>query len=339
MSGWRPLLRQFAYRSGALSLARVRMRRALTVIMLHRVVDPADLDFVHADPTYTLSAPMFDQLLAFFQNHYSIVSLGDVMAARDGTRNLPDHALLITFDDGWADNLRYAAPLLKSRELPAVIFVVPQAILSGSDAWWQEQVFAAGRSGMLDAWLDQGQIRARIMPGRDVGGLPHNLEVVTRLALMDEQERTEILATLPSMSCHSRMMLKPEDLPNLAAFGIDIGLHGYAHAPLTAVADVTTELCHAREAIAELSKGTAMTTALGCPHGRYDDRVIAGTDAAGVTLVFTSDPYLNLTKRGMLSARRPLGRINVEARHIAAAGPHRLDPAAAARWLWARDCR
>src|SRR5437773_6222275 len=149
----RRLLRTAAYRSGALGLARTRLRRALTVVMLHRIMDPADPDFAQADPEFTLSTSLFDQLLGFFVNHYAVVSLDDVMRAREGVRPLPDHALLITFDDGWADNLRYAAPLLKERGLPAVIFVAAEPILSASKAWWQEQVFAAARAELLDDWV------------------------------------------------------------------------------------------------------------------------------------------------------------------------------------------
>src|SRR5260370_32709832 len=69
------------------------------------------------------------------------------MDAADQRRPLQRHPLLITFDDGWADNLRYGAPLLSRRGLPAVIFVVAEALLSPANGWWQEQIFAASRSG------------------------------------------------------------------------------------------------------------------------------------------------------------------------------------------------
>lgn len=319
MTALRPFLRDVAYRSGALSLARSKLRHALTVLMLHRVIDPADPDFAQSDPTYTLSAPLFEQLLQFLRDHYAVVSLRDVMHASHGAGTLPDHALLITFDDGWADNLRYAAPLLRAHGLPAVVFAVPDAILSPADRWWQEQVFAAGRTGKLPE-----------------AELP--LDLVARLVPMEPDDRAHILATIPAGPCHARMMLTPDEVPQLAAFGIDVGLHGYSHAPLTTVADVEAELTRAKQAIAALSGGTATITALGCPHGRYDDRVIAGTQAAGMKLVFTSDAIINRTINGAMRPPRPLGRINVEARRISD-DFYRLDPGAAARWLWARDCR
>jgi peptidoglycan/xylan/chitin deacetylase (PgdA/CDA1 family) len=326
MKAVRRLLRSASYQSGGLSLVRRRQRHTLTVVMLHRVLDPGDPSFVHADPTYTLSLPLFEQLLGFLRDHYAIVSLRDVADAAAGARPLPSHAVLITFDDGWADNLRYAAPVLKSRGMPAVIFVVPDAIITPGNIWWQEQVFAAARSGALAATSAYARER-----------LPFPLDMVAALAAMDPSQRQAILASVPMGPNHARMMLTPEEVPQLASFGIDVGLHGYSHAPLTAVDDVKHELRRARDAVAMLSAGTATTTALGCPHGRYDHRVLAGARAAGVKLTFTSDPVLNNTAGGML-ATDTFGRINVEAGRISSQ-PHRFDPAGAARWLWSRDSR
>src|SRR5205814_890642 len=107
-----------------------RLRDALTVVMFHRVIDRADPDFRGADPTYTVSADLFAGLLGFFSEHYAVISLTDVTAAIEHGRSLPDHALLITFDDGWADNLRYAVPLLGAYKLPAAIFVAADPVFS-----------------------------------------------------------------------------------------------------------------------------------------------------------------------------------------------------------------
>ena len=144
MKPLRNMLRQAAYRCGVLSIARTGVRHALTAVMFHRVVDPADPDFAQTDPVYTVSAPLFEQLLDFFRDHLAVVDIHHVLDACDGIRSLPDHAMLITIDDGWADNLRYAAPLLKARHMPSAIFVAAEAVKTASEAWWQEEVSAAG---------------------------------------------------------------------------------------------------------------------------------------------------------------------------------------------------
>ena len=333
MNGVRALLRTAAYRSGLLAAARSRLRSTLTVVMLHRVMDPADPDFLLADPKFTMSTPLFASFLEFLRDHYAIVSLAEVMAAYDGVKPLPDHSVLITFDDGWADNLRYAAPLLQRSKTPAVVFAVAAALLSHDDAWWQERIFIAARDGSLTDWLGQPQVRDRI------GGVnPSPIDVATILGLMEDEERDELLLTLPCIPCSRRMMLAPDDLSELADHGIDIGLHGYTHVPLTNVPDVTAELSRASDAIREMSGGRSICTALGCPHGQYDRRVVDGARAAGIKLVFTSDPYLNATHDGMLTGDRVLGRINVFARQIEDR-EGRFDPSAAARFLWAREVR
>ena len=242
MSRLRPLLRKVAYRSGALSVARRKSRRSLTVVMLHRVIDTADPDFASTDPTYTLSSALFEQLLGFLLDHYEIVGLTEVMAAYEGVKPLPDHSLLITFDDGWADNLRYAAPLLRRRKTSAVVFTVAEAVLSQADAWWQEAVFAAARNGSLSNWIDQPQVRDILNGSAHEQAAPSAIDVVTVLGSIDQEKRDRLLLSLPAAQCSRRMMLKPDELRELTALGIDIALHGYNHVPLTRSPDVADEL-------------------------------------------------------------------------------------------------
>ena len=331
----RHLLRSLAYHTGALSLARLRQRDALTAIMLHRVLDRADPDFASADPAWTLSLSLFEQLLDFVVRHYSVVSLGDVISAQEGVRPLPRRALLITFDDGWADNLRYAAPVLRRMGLPAVVFAVPAAIASPGQCWWQELVFAAARLGKLDGWLVRDEVRHAIAA---LGDEPNGLDIVSRLGVMEEAARERLLAGMPASPYHARMMLEPGDVQRLIEHGVAIGLHGYSHVPLTRVSDVAAELRLACEAVEALSGSKATISALGCPHGLYDDVVIDAARAQGIKHIFTSDPHLNATQGGMLDRTRTIGRINVVGRHIELARDE-LDPAGAARWLWARDVR
>lgn len=338
MTTLRPLLRTLAYQTGALSLTRSGVRHALTAVMFHRVIDPADPDYAQADPVYTVSAPLFDQLLGFFGDHYAVVDVQRVIDAIEGNRPLPDHALLITFDDGWADNFRYAAPLLHARAMPAVIFVAAQAVQAIGKAWWQEEVFALDRAGGLRAWLACDGNQQRITGATSAAATVDPVDIVTRLALMDEGQRTGILATLPRTPVHARMMMEADEVRSLAGLGVAVGLHGDRHVPLSSLADPATELANAREAVARLSGGTAVTTVLGCPHGLYDDKAIAAAREVGITAVFTSDKFLNATDQGMLTTPRPLGRIGITAAHIQAA-PHKLDAAAAARWLWPRPRR
>jgi peptidoglycan/xylan/chitin deacetylase (PgdA/CDA1 family) len=55
---------------------------------------------------------------------YRTVSLAAVASFLAGKGDLPEKPVLLTFDDGYADNCRYAYPLLKKYGMTAVFFVV-----------------------------------------------------------------------------------------------------------------------------------------------------------------------------------------------------------------------
>lgn len=100
------------------------------MLLYHRV---ADLD---ADPQRLAVTPAaFAAHLDILSRHATPLPLDDlVRRARAGS--LPDRAVAITFDDGYADNLEAAVPLLERHGLPATIFVATGAIAGGREFWW-----------------------------------------------------------------------------------------------------------------------------------------------------------------------------------------------------------
>lgn len=57
--------------------------------------------------------------------------------------NLPPRAVAVTFDDGYADNLEIAAPLLRKYDIPAVVFVAVDALERG--IMWNDIIVEAVR--------------------------------------------------------------------------------------------------------------------------------------------------------------------------------------------------
>ncbi len=55
------------------------------------------------------------------ENGYRVVSLDDVIAAREGRRSLPPKAVLLTFDDGYRSFYTRVFPLLKAFGYPAIV--------------------------------------------------------------------------------------------------------------------------------------------------------------------------------------------------------------------------
>ena len=91
--------------------------RAFTVLCYHEVADSI------SDPAgNAISADRLIQHFAWLKaNGYRVISLDDLLAARKGERSIPDHAVLLTFDDGYASFYSRVFPLLQAFEYPAVL--------------------------------------------------------------------------------------------------------------------------------------------------------------------------------------------------------------------------
>jgi peptidoglycan/xylan/chitin deacetylase (PgdA/CDA1 family) len=55
--------------------------------------------------------------------NYSPITLPDVLGFLRGDKDLPPRAVVITFDDGYTDNLEIAAPVLSHLGIPAVFYI------------------------------------------------------------------------------------------------------------------------------------------------------------------------------------------------------------------------
>lgn len=100
--------------------------------MYHRVhqglADPWDL---------CVSPANFEQQMEHLRRHYVVLRLRE-LTGRLAAGRLPGRAVVLTFDDGYADNLLSAKPILDRWELPATFFVVSGYLGQPREYWWDE---------------------------------------------------------------------------------------------------------------------------------------------------------------------------------------------------------
>lgn len=300
------MLKDFArkclYFSGALGLYhRLRNADSLTVVMFHRTLRPDDPRWASCDPDYTLGEDLFVSSLDFFRRHYRVVSLQDVLRARRGGTGLPPRALLISFDDGWLDNVDYALPALRSAGLPAVMFVAADAV-GARQPFYQERIVAAWRLGKLSletlaaSMAEHANDEAHDEASTGVAELRR---LIAKLETIPPESRRAVLERhADALNDGLQHMIDVDDLARLRAGGVELGLHGKSHVAMTRADDLANELGGAREAMARMLASPEGLASDACatmsfPHGAFDAAIAAQAREAGYELLFTSVPVLN----------------------------------------------
>lgn len=116
------------------------------ILMYHAVgsgAEPAD--------TYIIPQPRFSRQMAWIKRlGYPVISLEEFLSARLQNQLPPPGAIIITFDDGYRDNLEHACTVLKKYSFPCTIFVVSGSI--GDASRWDPGSRLYGRP--LLSWQD-----------------------------------------------------------------------------------------------------------------------------------------------------------------------------------------
>lgn len=119
-----------------------------TIILLyHRVIE------LDSDPQCLAVSPAhFRQHLEIIRREFRPVSLSDLVESHS-TGRMPPRGVVVTFDDGYADNLEIAAPLLEEFDVPATVFVTPRFENAG-EFWWDELERVALRPSRIPSKLN-----------------------------------------------------------------------------------------------------------------------------------------------------------------------------------------
>jgi len=102
------------------------------VLIYHRVAE------LERDPQLLAVTPEhFDEQMRMLAQSHNVIPLTDLLDTLR-SRRVPDRAVAVTFDDGYADNLTTAEPILASHGIPATVFVSSGYVLDPREYWWDE---------------------------------------------------------------------------------------------------------------------------------------------------------------------------------------------------------
>lgn len=209
-------------------------RAKLSIFIFHRVLAVED-PLLPDEP----DAARFERIVSFLARHFQVLPLADA-ARRLAQGRLPAAAACITFDDGYADNLTVAAPILQRHGLPATFFIATGFIDGGR--MWNDTVIEAVRkapAGRLD-WreLDLAEYELDGDASR-VGAYQDALRRLKHLAPGQRAELTAEIGRRGGLPLQSALMLTQHQLRELRGLGMDIGAHTITHPILCSVDDAT----------------------------------------------------------------------------------------------------
>ncbi len=180
----------------------------IPILMYHSVSDSSDFGELPPDcrPVgYRVGVGDFqDQLRLLREEGCSPILLKDLAAARAGKEVLPPRPVILTFDDGYADNFQTVLPRLTATAAPAVFFL---------------SVSRLGRPGML-TWEEASRLAAA---GMEIGshGMSHGIlsgksEVELRHELEESRRRLRQKLGLEAEYFSLPRGYLPPKLPRLA---------------------------------------------------------------------------------------------------------------------------
>jgi len=97
----------------------------------------------------TISLPAFRaQLQALKDAEIPVIPMADLLAWKRGEKNIPDHAVVITIDDGWLGVYEYAFPILKEFGYPFTLYLYKNYVGIGGRSLTHEQIKEMQAAGM-----------------------------------------------------------------------------------------------------------------------------------------------------------------------------------------------
>jgi peptidoglycan/xylan/chitin deacetylase (PgdA/CDA1 family) len=147
---------------------------------------------------------------------YKVISLDEAVAGLNGTAALPRAAVVLTIDDGWYSFYRDMLPALRSRDLPATLYVDTGHLLSRRPV---PHVMA--RYFTL--------IAGRGDPAAIAAAADRSLDLDTRIEHASALGTSLGLDSARYIADQVFDYMVPEELAAAAADGLDIQLHSHGH--------------------------------------------------------------------------------------------------------------
>ncbi len=259
----------------------------LTIVRHHRVYGDGERPLYRLGVSESVLAAQLDMLVALGMTP---VTVAEGLAALGAGE--PGHRVAMSFDDGYADNVTRALPLLSARGARATFYLAAGLLVERRAPWWDELAHAleATRAAEIPA-IDRGS-RAAALPLRDPGSRARALrallpglrsEPATQRAALDAlRERLEVRDPAP---CE---LATWDQATRLAEAGMELGAHTLSH-PFLSLLDRPAQDREIAGSIDRIERRLGVRPrGLAYPGGDYDAASVAIARARGLEYAVTT---------------------------------------------------
>lgn len=253
-------------------------RKFFYVLAYHRVHPLPGPDYPFLDGIVSASPESFEAQLRFLQNRFNVINFNDLSGLMSSGAEVPDNSLVITFDDGYADNYEVAFKLLKSFGLTATVFVSTSFVDSGQPLWFDKSAYIIKAIPEGTVTLDSGKYEFEVAENnreqiiasvRDLFVAHSNEDRLRWLGQLEDQSGV-------SYDSEHLELVKPltwDQIKEMSDNGIEIGSHTVSHPYLTRLSGdaMEFELSESKRVIEEKTGKTVRSIAY--PAGAFDRNV------------------------------------------------------------------
>lgn len=215
------------------SLLGTKNTQRLTILTYHRIM--LDRDFMRAgEPTVT----QFEWQMQLLQRYFTPLSLTESLSLME-YGELPERAVCVTFDDGYADNEELALPVLKRLGIPATVFVTTGYLNGGR--MWNDTIIETLRI-VRDKTIDLTEVGLDSYEITQQSDRPKIAAmIIKQVKHWTPEQRARAVAAVESLDKNgelpTNLMMTDAQVRNLSDNGVDIGAHTQTH-PILSTLDL-----------------------------------------------------------------------------------------------------
>lgn len=107
------------------------MHGCCAILLYHRVED------LETDPQLlAVSRENFDKQIAYLSENYNLLTIEQFENILINKKRFPKKSVIITFDDGYADNYLNALPILEKYNAQALFYIATHTLNTSNEYWW-----------------------------------------------------------------------------------------------------------------------------------------------------------------------------------------------------------